>query len=243
MILSTLAPLVKPANLMVFLVLAATEFMTLVWVAGLQRRRIGQARALQDSLFQFEQRVKSLEALSYLDPLTGLRSGLLFRAEFDELGRASRSIALLYIDLDDFRTHNQGGHREVGDAALRSAAEALREAIRRRSDRLYRLHGDEFVVVLPNAGADVAAKCAQQIIGQLAQRHLSATIGGACSEILPWRDLERAADLACQTQKQDQKGRYRLATQIPQSDGVPTPIQVETPERLPAAFSLAGGAP
>jgi len=131
----------------------------------------------------------------------------------------------------------------MGDAALRSAAEAMREAVRRRSDRLYRLHGDEFVAVLPNAGAEVAAQCAKQIIGHLAQRHLSATIGGACSAVLPWRCLERAADLACQTQKQDRKGRYRLATQIPQSEGVPTPTEVETTEPIQATVSLAGGAP
>jgi len=91
------------------------------------------------------------------DPLTGLPNRQLF---IDRLTMALRrgqrddsAIALMFIDLDGFKAINdQVGHLE-GDRLLRNAARRLESAVRER-DTIARFGGDEFVVILEDAGAE-----------------------------------------------------------------------------------------
>ena len=57
------------------------------------------------------------------------------------LCRSSAAVAVLLVDLDNFRRFNQAGYREGGDRALLTAAQVLKENLRRQADRLYRMHG------------------------------------------------------------------------------------------------------
>jgi diguanylate cyclase (GGDEF)-like protein len=219
MFLSTLVPLAPSTRWVLLSVSSALEvLMLLCLLLPLYRRQRALAARLPDALLsQLRARLSRLEELSYLDPLTALRSGLAFRSELGELCRQGRPLALLYIDLDDFGQLNEQGHRDCGDAALVLVAQALRKALRRQSDRLYRLHGDEFVAVLPSADSRLLEQTAHRMLAEVAAlrfrgRALSATIAGATSELLPWAELERAADQACQAQKKRGKGRYVLAT-------------------------------
>jgi diguanylate cyclase (GGDEF)-like protein len=233
------------------------EALTLVWLlASLRRRQAAvEARLAQHLADPIEARLRRLESLSYLDPLTALRSGLVFRLELGELSRSCRSLGLLYIDLDDFRRFNESGHRLSGDTALTLAAEALRRALRRQSDRLYRLHGDEFAALLPGADAALLEYTAQLMLAQLTAlriggRSLSATIGGALGDgRAAGTELERAADRACQAQKKRAKGCYVLAsasdgpgpqTPGPQVGAVPVPTEEEVTFRrtAPPVLSL-----
>lgn len=93
--------------------------------------------------------------LAYSDPLTGLANS---RALQETLHRAAAAanargdrLALLIIDLDDFRRYNTNWGHLVGDAALRSFARALRSATR-SSDFVARVGGEEFAVLLEDAG-------------------------------------------------------------------------------------------
>jgi diguanylate cyclase (GGDEF)-like protein len=160
-------------------------------------------------------RLLALEELSYFDPLTGLRSGALFRAELAALVRPDRPLTCLYIDLDDFGQINEGGHGR-GDAALHLAALALRQAVPRSSDRLYRLHraGDEFAALV-EVDEENGGLLADRLLEALAVRGMSATIGLACSLRFASRELEGAADRACQAQKKAGKGRWRIAIEPP----------------------------
>ena len=83
------------------------------------------------------------------DPLTGLRSGRMLDGDVDLLSR-SGPVALLLVDLDDFRRFNELGYREGGDRALVSATQRMMASLRRRADRVYRLHtaGDEFAALM-----------------------------------------------------------------------------------------------
>lgn len=88
--------------------------------------------------------------LALTDPLTGLANRVLF---YDRLGqatararRARQGLALLLIDLDDFKTVNDRFGHPVGDLALQEFAQRLRAATR-EADVLARLGGDEFALV------------------------------------------------------------------------------------------------
>lgn len=98
-------------------------------------------------------RLSKVEALVNLDPLTNLPN---FRKTKESLGQALRlakrggfKMAVLFIDLDDFKEVNNTYGHAVGDAVLYAAAERLRGSIR-ESDLVGRLGGDEFVAVLTN---------------------------------------------------------------------------------------------
>lgn len=160
-------------------------------------------------------RLQRMEELSYFDPLTGLRAGSLFRAELAALAQRFQPVVVLYLDLDNFRLANSQGH-EFGDVQLQLAAAALRAAFPRGSDRIYRLYkgGDEFAVIADATQAD-GMRLGRRALQELAARKLSATIGCASSEHHDWRELEAAADLACQLQKQVAKGQCREAAAVP----------------------------
>jgi diguanylate cyclase (GGDEF)-like protein/PAS domain S-box-containing protein len=100
-----------------------------------------------------------IEQLAYYDPLTNLpnRSLLLERLDIalsTSAGDGSRG-ALLFIDLDDFKTTNATLGHEVGDLLLRRLAARLTDSVR-KGDTVSRLTGDEFVVMLQGLHRDPA---------------------------------------------------------------------------------------
>lgn len=117
------------------------------------------------------QRKLQEEKLSFLaihDSLTGLPNRVLFNDHLAlalaEASRRSRTIAVLMLDLDRFKTVNDTLGHSVGDRLLKSVAERLRGLLR-KGDTVARLGGDEFMVLLPelsNPGA--AARVAKRIL-------------------------------------------------------------------------------
>ncbi|MFC7410082.1 putative bifunctional diguanylate cyclase/phosphodiesterase [Hydrogenophaga atypica] len=105
--------------------------------------------------------------LATRDPLTGLpnRALLTERASY-ALSFAARSqgtLALLYIDIDDFKDVNDALGHEVGDCLLVELAKRLQGHLREQ-DLLARSGGDEFVVMLPGVDADGAAHVADKLL-------------------------------------------------------------------------------
>jgi diguanylate cyclase (GGDEF)-like protein len=112
-----------------------------------------QAAAVINNSIIFEQTQED----SLTDPLTGLpNTRFLFMHLTRELARAQRlrsPLALLVMDLDDFKTINDTYGHHVGDRALCEVARVLRTAIR-PYDICVRYAGDEFIVVLSGCGAE-----------------------------------------------------------------------------------------
>jgi diguanylate cyclase (GGDEF)-like protein len=120
-----------------------------------------------------------------------------------ELGRAMDSgmpIAVLALDLDDLKGHNDRGGHHAGDRALATVGEVLRATCRSR-DLPSRFGGDEFAVVMPRSTAREAAVLGERIRAELHARapNVTVSIGAADIDQIGRRDPEgllAAADRA-----------------------------------------------
>ncbi|HKB60181.1 MAG TPA: EAL domain-containing protein [Gallionellaceae bacterium] len=113
--------------------------------------------------------------LAYYDQLTGLPNGGLMRDRVNQLIASSqrdrREFALLIIDIDNFKNINDSLGHHVGDLILQTLASRLKGVVR-EMDMVARMGGDEFVLVVPEVGAEGAKQVARKVIG-----HVTNTIG------------------------------------------------------------------
>jgi diguanylate cyclase (GGDEF)-like protein len=177
---------------------------------------------------------------STLDPLTGLfnRSALDQRLSEIEGQQASEAegvgYALLLCDLDHFkRVNDQLGHA-AGDAVLQDVAYTMRATLR-AGDSIYRVGGEEILVVLPGAGRGEADEIAERLRLAVHDRRpvgvaVTVSIGAAVAPagLIDTRDLVARADAALYAAKSG--GRNRVVV-----NGTP-PRRAE-PERSPEAYA------
>jgi diguanylate cyclase (GGDEF)-like protein/PAS domain S-box-containing protein len=203
---------------------------TVVW-AGLTiaLKRDGDGRKLYDvSIVEdISARKEAEQCIQYLanhDALTGLPNRARFSqllAEACDAARAERRrFAVLFVDLDRFKTINDTLGHEAGDAMLRAAAGRLRGCVR-SGDVVARLGGDEFVILLRDVGErSVAGKVAANVLKALVEPvaicgrdcTVSASIGICLHPDgdQPDQAVLRNADMAMYLAKQSGKNGYRL---------------------------------
>ncbi len=114
-----------------------------------------------------KQAEQHLRFLASHDSLTGLPNRSLFQERLaDAIATANaegNQVAVLFIDLDNFKKVNDSmGHR-FGDLVLQAVAKRLSECVR-RNDTVARLGGDEFTVILPAIGDEATASALAQVI-------------------------------------------------------------------------------
>ncbi|GAB2180242.1 EAL domain-containing protein [Denitratisoma sp. agr-D3] len=127
---------------------------------------------LQDEIFERMQTEQRIWHLAHHDTLTGLPNRALLQ---DRLGQAINQAlrrntrgAVLFLDLDRFKSINDSLGHAIGDELLKNIADRLRGAVR-SVDTVSRLGGDEFVVVLNEIGSlDDTVMVAEKIIAALA---------------------------------------------------------------------------
>ncbi|GIK26230.1 MAG: GGDEF domain-containing protein [Betaproteobacteria bacterium] len=127
---------------------------------------------LQEEVAEREQAEERVMHLANHDALTGLPNRRLL---IDRLGQAlalahreNHQVAVLFMDLDRFKTINDSLGHMTGDALLQNVARRLSETLR-EGDTVSRLGGDEFVVVLPSLDQPKAAeKVALKLVDALA---------------------------------------------------------------------------
>jgi diguanylate cyclase (GGDEF)-like protein/PAS domain S-box-containing protein len=161
---------------------------------------------------------EGLRKRAFHDPLTGLAN----RARFEErLAQASgdSDTAVLFIDLDNFKTVNDSLGHGAGDQFLAEVARRLSTCVR-IGDMVARMGGDEFAVLISGVDAQIRApRIAERILRELAapieleRRAItpSASIGIACGDAAQSaQEILRDADLALYEAKRSGKGRAQL---------------------------------
>jgi diguanylate cyclase (GGDEF)-like protein/PAS domain S-box-containing protein len=167
-----------------------------------------------------------LQQQAFSDALTGLANRALFVDRIDHvLGRRRRDpdgapLAVLFLDLDDFKTVNDSMGHGVGDELLVGLARRLTAALR-PSDTAARLGGDEFAILLDGGGTTEAEAVARRLLSDLAEPirvgghevHMSASIGIAVPPrgvLYTAQELLRDADLAMYRAKARFPGGYAI---------------------------------
>ncbi len=189
---------------------------------------------MSGNLRQFRERA---HFLAHHDTLTGLPNRRLFREQLDHAvahaRRAGNGVAVLFIDLDDFKRVNDTLGHQAGDELLQRTAERMLEVVRgtdwvgrdaceaHDGDSVARLGGDEFIVLLPDIAVPTdAAAVAQRVLDALSRPfplgghefQVGASVGittfpgdGASAE-----ELVRNGDAAMYHAKSLGKGNYQF---------------------------------
>jgi diguanylate cyclase (GGDEF)-like protein len=132
-------------------------------------------------------RFEEVRRLADLDALTGLHNRRYFHAtlvrEVSRAQRYGRELALIVLDLDDFKAINDRIGHLAGDAVLAAAAERIRDVVR-SADVACRVGGDEFALIMPESSVADAEGLSRRIqagfgarpVGQVAHLQFSAGI-------------------------------------------------------------------
>ena len=150
--------------------------------------------------------------LAYRDALTGVGNRKAFSERLQGLCHGNAPFALLFIDLDQFKPVNDRFGHDVGDQLLQHVAKRL-GGLLRDDDRVFRLGGDEFTVVLPNTQREQAWMVAQRLLNRAGEDYdidgtyidfITPSIGLAMypEDAQDSESLLRAADLAMYEAKQ-----------------------------------------
>jgi diguanylate cyclase (GGDEF)-like protein/PAS domain S-box-containing protein len=187
----------------------------------------GANALLEGEIVERRQAEARVHHMAYHDSLTGLPNRALLSDRLDRAmlaaRRDERKLAVLFIDLDRFKTINDSLGHLTGDNLLKEVANRLCRVVR-ASDTVARLGGDEFVVLVP--GVHAAEECSQvgeKIIEALAapfpfegrSLHISPSIG-ICLYPDDGTDVEtlmRHADAAMYHAKASGRNNYQFFTQ------------------------------
>lgn len=108
-----------------------------------------------------------LKELAIRDNLTGLYNHRYFfdrlEQEIERANRQKHPLSLLLFDVDQFKTYNDTRGHLAGDEVLRTAGKIVMECTREHVDIGFRYGGDEFTIILPEAGHDPAYRIADRI--------------------------------------------------------------------------------
>ncbi|HEX2765635.1 MAG TPA: EAL domain-containing protein [Candidatus Limnocylindria bacterium] len=195
-------------------IIAATSGMLFLLVIS---RLAGVVDDLRANLRHRQELESELKHQATTDPLTGLANRSLFADRLAHaLARRDQPVAVLFLDLDDFKTINDTHGHQAGDELLVAVARTLTNGVR-PEDTVARLGGDEFAVLIEHdASHGVARQIADRLIGRLRRpvrvagrkRTVGASIG--ISVGLSGRDtpeqLMSEADIAMYVSKGDGKG-------------------------------------
>jgi diguanylate cyclase (GGDEF)-like protein/PAS domain S-box-containing protein len=166
---------------------------------------------------------EELKHQAFHDSLTGLANRALFRDRVEHalarLGRGPNSLAVLFIDLDDFKTVNDSLGHAAGDQLLVAVSRRIQTGLR-PADTAARLGGDEFGVLLEDVELVTAQEIASRVLEGLrapfnfGRKHLSVqgSIGIAIRQgrNQTASELLRNADVAMYSAKERGKGRYEV---------------------------------
>ncbi|MBU2863925.1 GGDEF domain-containing protein [Reinekea marina] len=175
-----------------------------------------------DTMYKNFELTYSMKYRATHDPLVGLYNRSELEHQFEQQFITSpHGIALLFIDLDNFKSLNDTLGHAAGDEALKTVANAIRTQIR-SDDVAARLGGDEYVVLLALDDVSIAERIASAICKDIEQscdydnriNKVTSSIGLAfkADSAIGFSRLLREADIACYESKS--LGKNRVTTRI-----------------------------
>jgi diguanylate cyclase (GGDEF)-like protein len=195
---------------------------------GIQREHIKLAIATKKLL----RANKRLADASYTDPLTTLYNrryfNIVYKREFSRAKRERSELTFMMLDIDYFKQYNDTyGHLE-GDEALKKVAQVLKKALKRPTDYVFRLGGEEFGILLTNSDIESSENIAQEICDSVREEkiehksskvneYLTISIGVVC--VLVYKDLDEnlllsSADDMLYKAKESGRDRYMIKSDI-----------------------------
>lgn len=143
-------------------------------------RTVGIAGVIVDMTENHRLR-QELERLATTDPLTGLSNRRVFLERAgEEVGRARRNgkpVSVIMIDVDHFKSINDGFGHDAGDAVLVRLAEIVRGALRKSGDLVARFGGEEFVILAPETSLEGATSLAERLRETIAEAKVPTAAG------------------------------------------------------------------
>ena len=166
------------------------------------------------------QQAEAFAQAAAVDSVSGLFNRRFFERRLEEeVQRADRHempVALLMIDIDDFKGINDSFGHLAGDSVIRDVSDILRRSVR-RFDLCARFGGEEFAVVMPGSGLENAATVAERIRQRIAEHivedpalrtlRITVSIGLCVSNQMTPRQMVDAADQALYAAKRGGKNR------------------------------------
>lgn len=202
---------------------------------------VTSALVLKRDISDLKSAHQQLEQIAFYDPLTGLPNRRLFRErlseELDRCRTHRTRLALMFLDLDNFKRVNDTLGHDAGDKLLTTITERLLGCVR-HEDVVCRLGGDEFTVLLSGLESDEPAKLiADKILQRLRQPvdlgkqtvtvTMSIGITIAPDHAMSPTELMQKADIAMYRAKAKGKNTYRIFDKSMEQDGL-NAIQLET---------------
>lgn len=156
-----------------------------------------------------------------LDPLTGLLNRHALLPRFGELSQQARvadhPVCMLLCDVDGFKAVNDEHGHDRGDAVLRDIAYELRKRLR-SFELIYRLGGEEFLIILPGIGGAGGHQIAERLRGCIERARptgidvtISLGLSAGCGEQVQYESLFKAADEALYEAKRAGRNRVECA--------------------------------
>ena len=184
-----------------------------------------------------------LENVSYTDTLTSIHNRRYFNLVYErELKRAKRThsyITFMMLDIDFFKQYNDVYGHIQGDTALKTVAKILEDTLKRPSDFVFRLGGEEFGVLLTQTDESNSAKLARDVVnavkgsglehsGSKVSNVVTISIGVVCcvaDDALNEDILLHRADQMLYEAKESGRDRYCITTNV--SEAVAKPVEEE----------------
>lgn len=169
---------------------------------------------------------RELLLLAEVDGLTALNNrrtfDALFEREWLRAHRVAQPLAVLFVDIDWFKSYNDHYGHQAGDDVLRAVAHTIAATCQRPTDIAARFGGEEFVLILPDTGVRGAARVAERVLANVRELHIKNTgssygevtvsVGYACSDMGVFNSREALLELADQALYLAKEGGRNRAT-------------------------------
>jgi len=189
------------------------------------KREIDEKKEQNSKLQSQERRLRDA---AMTDPLTGMRNRRHAMERLEEAWansvRASTSLSVIMLDIDNFKSVNDNYGHAAGDEVLKATSRAIEETLR-RGDTCARIGGEEFLILCPNSDIEGARHVAERVRAAIERNHVAAgefdgsvtpTLGAATrtSGVLSVDALLRLADEAVYEAKAGGRNRTVVHAEI-----------------------------